>query len=442
MMHDRDACAPPLASCRGCELLVGVHVGYNGSPRHFQAFSAFQPTRRLRVRSGKYLFTSEAVSMGHPDKLADQISDGILDALLAGDPDSRVACETMVTTGIAIVAGEITSKATVDYSAIVRDVIRDVGYTDDLMGICADTCAVMLSIDKQSPDIAKGVDENGADGKDVGAGDQGLMFGYACNDTPELMPLPIALSHRILNRLAEARQSGEVDWLRPDSKSQVSVEYDGVTPVRIDTVVVSTQHAPHVENSEIRRFVIERIIKPILPAELVSGDITYHINPTGRFVVGGPHGDCGLTGRKIIVDTYGGWGRHGGGAFSGKDPTKVDRSAAYMARHVAKNVVAAGLADRCEVQLAYAIGVSEPVSVYVDTDGSGRIEDADICRIVREMFPLSPAGIIKYLDLKRPIFRKTAAGGHFGRNEPEFTWESTRRAAELAEAAGVNLAAT
>ncbi|MEX0937582.1 MAG: methionine adenosyltransferase [Pirellulales bacterium] len=394
------------------------------------------------MRSGKYLFTSEAVSMGHPDKLADQISDGILDALLAGDPDSRVACETMVTTGIAIIAGEITSKATVDYSAIVRDVIRDVGYTDDQMGICADTCAVMLSIDKQSPDIAQGVDENGADGKDVGAGDQGLMFGYACNDTPELMPLPIALSHRILNRLAEARQSGEVDWLRPDSKSQVSVEYDGVTPVRIDTVVVSTQHAPYVEISEIRRYIVEEIIKPLLPAELVSGDITYHINPTGRFVVGGPHGDCGLTGRKIIVDTYGGWGRHGGGAFSGKDPTKVDRSAAYMARHVAKNIVAAGLADRCEVQLAYAIGVSEPVSVYVDTDGSGRIEDAEICRLVREMFPLSPAGIIKYLDLKRPIFRKTAAGGHFGRSEPEFTWESTRRAAELAEAAGVNLAAT
>ena len=386
--------------------------------------------------TGKYLFTSESVSMGHPDKLADQISDGVLDALLAQDPYSRVACETMVTTGVAIVAGEITSSAVIDYQDIVRRVIREVGYTDDLMGISADTCSVMVCIDKQSPDIAQGVNEDRESGKDIGAGDQGLMFGYACNDTPELMPLPIALAHKILNRLTEARQHGEVGWLRPDSKSQVTVEFDGYRPVRVDTVVVSTQHGPDVANSEIRNFVINEVIRPLLPEDLVDDDVTYHINPTGRFVVGGPHGDCGLTGRKIIVDTYGGWGRHGGGAFSGKDPTKVDRSAAYMARHVAKNIVAAGLADRCEVQLAYAIGVSEPVSVYVDTQGTGTIEDARICDIVRDVFSLTPAGIIKHLDLRRPIFRKTAAGGHFGRSEPEFTWENTEHAADLREAAG------
>jgi len=387
------------------------------------------------VAAGRYLFTSESVSMGHPDKLADQISDGVLDALLAQDPKSRVACETMVTTGIAIIAGEITTKAIVDYQKVVRDVIRDVGYTDDEMGICADTCAVMVSIDKQSPDIAQGVDDNETAGKDVGAGDQGLMFGYACNETPELMPTPIALSHRILNRLTEARQTKEVSWLRPDSKSQVTVEYDGNTPVRIDTVVVSTQHSPDVTNEEIRAFVIEKVVKPSLPAELIKGEITYHINPTGRFVVGGPHGDCGLTGRKIIVDTYGGWGRHGGGAFSGKDPTKVDRSAAYMARHVAKNIVASGLADRCEVQLAYAIGVSDPVSVHVDTEGTGKIADSDLCKIVRDVFPLNTRGIIEHLDLQRPIFRKTTYGGHFGRTEPEFKWESTEYAKKLTDAA-------
>jgi S-adenosylmethionine synthetase len=393
------------------------------------------------VGAGKYLFTSEAVSMGHPDKLADQISDGILDALLAQDPYSRVACETLVTTGVAVVAGEITTKAVIDYPTVIRQVIREVGYTDDQMGINADTCAVMVTLDKQSPDIAMGVDENSTAGKEIGAGDQGLMFGYACNDTPELMPLPISLSHRILNRLNEARFKGEVNWLRPDSKSQVTVEYDGQTPVRIDTIVVSTQHAPEVTRAEIQKFVTEKIIRPLLPAELVTGDITYHINPTGRFVVGGPHGDCGLTGRKIIVDTYGGWGRHGGGAFSGKDPTKVDRSAAYMARHVAKNIVAAGLADRCEVQLAYAIGVTEPVSVHVDTEGTGRVDDSRICEVVRQVFPLTPAGIIKYLDLRRPIFRKTAEGGHFGRTGPEFTWEKTDRAAELAEACGLSAVA-
>jgi S-adenosylmethionine synthetase len=385
------------------------------------------------VARGKYLFTSESVSMGHPDKLADQISDGVLDAYLALDPRSRVACETMVTTGLAVIAGEITSKGTIDYQKVVRDVIRDVGYTDDEMGIAADTCSVLVAVGKQSGDIAMGVNEDESKGKDIGAGDQGLMFGYACNETPELMPLPIALSHRILNRLTEARQKGEVDWLRPDSKSQVTVEYENDKPVRIDTIVVSTQHAPHVSNEEIRKFIVEKIIKPLLPKDLDTSNITYHINPTGRFVVGGPHGDCGLTGRKIIVDTYGGWGRHGGGAFSGKDPTKVDRSAAYMARHVAKNIVAAGLADRCEVQLAYAIGVSEPVSVNVDTEGTGKVEDERLCEVVREFFPLTPRGIIEYLDLRKPIFRKTAAGGHFGRDG--FSWEQTDKAAKLAAAA-------
>ena len=387
------------------------------------------------MASGKYLFTSESVSMGHPDKLADQISDGVLDAIFDQDPYSRVACETMVTTGLAIISGEITTKAVVDYQDVVRQVIRDVGYTDDEMGICADTCAVLVTIDRQSPDIAQGVNENEDSGKDVGAGDQGLMFGYACNDTPELMPLPIALSHRILNRLNEARQQEEVNWLRPDSKSQVTVEFDGDRPVRIDTVVVSTQHAPSVSNDDIRSFIIDKVVTPCLPQDLVSSDITYHVNPTGRFVVGGPHGDCGLTGRKIIVDTYGGWGRHGGGAFSGKDPTKVDRSAAYMARHVAKNVVAAKLADRCEVQLAYAIGVTDPVSVHVDTFGTGQIGDESICELIKELFPLTPAGIIEYLDLRRPIFRLTAAGGHFGRDEPEFTWEDTKPATKLAQKA-------
>ncbi|MGE3243535.1 MAG: methionine adenosyltransferase [Pirellulales bacterium] len=394
------------------------------------------------MASGRYLFTSESVSMGHPDKLSDQISDGVLDAMLAQDPLSRVACETLVTTGLCVIAGEVTTKATVDLQNVVREVIRDVGYTEADMGISADHCSVLVALHEQSPDIAMGVDDNAAAGKDVGAGDQGLMFGYACNDTPELMPLPIALAHRIINRLTDARRKGEVKWLRPDSKSQVTVEFDGYTPVRIDTVVVSTQHSPDVTNAELKKFIIEKVIQPVLPEELLSDDITYHINPTGRFVVGGPHGDSGLTGRKIIVDTYGGWGRHGGGAFSGKDPTKVDRSAAYMARYVAKNIVASGLADRCEVQLAYAIGVSEPVSVRVDTEGTGKIDDSRLCELVREIFPLTPAGIIKHLDLRRPIYRKTAAGGHFGRNEPEFTWEKTDKAKELAKAAEATAAAT
>ncbi|MCP4095892.1 MAG: methionine adenosyltransferase [Planctomycetaceae bacterium] len=378
------------------------------------------------MASEKYLFTSESVSMGHPDKLADQISDSILDAMLAQDPTSRVACETMVTTGLAVIAGEITSKAEVDVEKIVRDVIREVGYTSDEIGIGADSCEVMVKLDQQSPDIARGVDSDGA-------GDQGLMFGFACDETEELMPLPIALSHKILARLNKARFDGEVSWLRPDSKSQVTVEYDGFTPIRIDTVVVSTQHSPDVTNEEIQKFIKEEIVNPLLPAELNKGDVTYHINPTGKFVIGGPHGDCGLTGRKIIVDTYGGVGRHGGGAFSGKDSTKVDRSAAYMARHVAKNIVAAGLAKRCEVQLAYAIGVADPVSVNVDTQGTGTISNETICEIVRDVFELSTQGIIESLQLQRPIFRKTAEGGHFGRNDPDFTWESTAAAEKITE---------
>jgi S-adenosylmethionine synthetase len=385
------------------------------------------------VAKGKYLFTSESVSMGHPDKLADQISDSVLDALFAQDPYSRVACETLVTTGLALIAGEITTKANVNYAHIVREAINRVGYVDDEWGINGSTCNVMVALDEQSKDIAMGVDERSGEGKSIGAGDQGLMFGFACNDTPELMPLPIALSHRIINRLTEARFKKEVDWLRPDSKSQVTVEFDGYRPVAVDTVVVSTQHHPNVTNDQIKDFVINKVILPCLPKELQTRPITYHINPTGKFVIGGPHGDCGLTGRKIIVDTYGGWGRHGGGAFSGKDPTKVDRSAAYMARHVAKNIVASKLADRCEVQLAYAIGVSQPVSVHIDTQGSGAVPDEQIMKAVLDSFDLSPAGIIKALDLRRPIFTKTSYGGHFGRNEPEFTWESTAKAAELAK---------
>jgi len=371
--------------------------------------------------------------MGHPDKLADQISDGVLDALLAQDPMSRVACETLVTTDYCVLAGEITTKARVNYEQVARDVIESVGYIHDDLGFNARTCRVDVRLHSQSPDIAMGVDRDGA-------GDQGLMFGYACDETPEMMPLPIALAHRILNRLTEIRQRGEVDWLRPDSKSQVTIEYEGDRAIRVDTVVVSTQHSPKVTQAQIADYVKREVILPVLPPELVNGQIKYFINPTGQFVIGGPHGDCGLTGRKIIVDTYGGWGRHGGGAFSGKDPTKVDRSAAYMARHVAKNIVAAGLAERCEVQLAYAIGVAEPVSVHVDTQGTGRVDDERLCELVRSFFPLTPRGIIEYLNLRRPIYRKTAAGGHFGRNDPDFRWESTERAAALAEAAGVETA--
>jgi S-adenosylmethionine synthetase len=380
----------------------------------------------------KMIFTSESVSMGHPDKVSDQISDGILDALLEKDPLSRVACETLCTTDLVVLAGEITSRASadVDYVGVARKVVHDIGYTSDDVGFNAATCRVFLGLHSQSGDIAMGVDRDGA-------GDQGLMFGYACKQTEELMPLPIALSHRILNLLTEARQRKEVDWLRPDSKSQVSVEYEGRKPIGISAIVVSTQHSESVKQEEIADFVKKQIIPKAVPANLLTKTTQYHINPTGRFVIGGPHGDCGLTGRKIIVDTYGGWGRHGGGAFSGKDPTKVDRSAAYMARHVAKNVVAAGLADECEMQIAYAIGVAEPVGVCVNTNGTSKVAEDRIATAIREIFPLTPKGIIDYLKLRRPIFRKTASGGHFGRNDPDFSWEKTDRAADLAKAAGL-----
>lgn len=378
-----------------------------------------------------YFFTSESVSMGHPDKVSDHVSDGVLDAHLSGDPLSRVACETLCTTDFVCVAGEITSTCAVDYEQVARDVIREIGYTSDDIGFNADTCKIDVRVHAQSPDIAMGVDREGA-------GDQGLMFGFACNQTPELMPLPIALSHRILNLLTEIRQQGQVDWLRPDSKSQVTVEYDeNDRPVGISAVVVSTQHAASVSRADIHDFVIAEVIKKTVPAEWLSAKTQYHINPTGQFIVGGPHGDTGLTGRKIIVDTYGGWGRHGGGAFSGKDPTKVDRSAAYMARYIAKNIVAAGLAESCEVQLAYAIGVADPVSVHVDTSGTSKIPESKISDLVREHFRMTPRGIIDTLKLRRPIYKKTAAGGHFGRNDPDFTWETTDVAAALKSAAGL-----
>ena len=377
-----------------------------------------------------FLFTSESVSMGHPDKVSDQISDGILDALLSQDPKSRVACETLCTTDLVVLSGEITSRAELDYVQTTRETIRDIGYISDDIGFNADACHVFVALHNQSGDIAQGVDRDGA-------GDQGLMFGYACLQTEEYMPVPIAFAHRIINRLTEVRQKGDVNWLRPDSKSQVTVEYADGRPVGVSAVVVSTQHADTVEQSEISDYIISDVIKKSIPDHFLTAKTQYHINPTGRFVIGGPHGDTGLTGRKIIVDSYGGWGRHGGGAFSGKDATKVDRSAAYMARHVAKNIVAAGLADECEVQLAYAIGVAEPVSINVDTNGTNATEEQRINDIIREVFPLTPKGIISYLQLQRPIFRKTAAGGHFGRNDPDFTWESTEKAAALRSAAGL-----
>src|SRR5438034_3784276 len=367
---------------------------------------------------------------GNPDKLADQISDAILDYVMAHDPMGRVACETLVTTGLALVAGEITTKCVIDYASIVRKTVQEIGYTDANYGFDYKTCAVMSSVDTQSPDIAMGVDTGGA-------GDQGLMFGYATNESPELMPLPILLAHKLTKRLADARRAGVPSFLRPDGKSQVSVEYDGGRPVRIDTVVIWTQHAPEVSNAQLREEIIEHIIKPTLPAELLDAKTKYHINPTGRFVVGGPQGDCGLTGRKIIVDSYGGMGRHGGGAFSGKDPTKVDRSACYMARHIAKNIVAAGLADRAQVQVAYAIGVADPVSIMVDTFGTGKVSNARLEELIRRHFDFTPAGIIKYLNLRRPIYKKTAAYGHFGRPEPDFTWERTDRVKDLRDDARV-----
>jgi S-adenosylmethionine synthetase len=381
-------------------------------------------------RKGRHLFTSESVTEGHPDKIADQISDSILDAILAQDPVGRVACETLVTTGLAMIAGEITTNCYVDFPSIVRETIKDVGYTRGKYGFDSETCAVLSSIHGQSPDIAQGVDPGGA-------GDQGLMFGYACTETEELMPLPIMLAHKLVKGLSCARRDGVMDYLRPDGKSQVSVEYDGHKPVRVDTVVVSTQHSPDVTNDTLRDDITEKIVSRVIPEGMRDKNTRILINPTGRFVVGGPHGDAGVTGRKIIVDTYGGAAPHGGGAFSGKDPTKVDRSACYMARYVAKNVVAAGLAERCMVQLAYAIGVAEPVSVLIDTFDMGVVDDDKISEIVRAQFKLTPRGIIETLDLRRPIYKKTAAFGHFGRNEPDFTWERTDKAKAIRSDAGI-----
>jgi S-adenosylmethionine synthetase len=378
----------------------------------------------------RHLFTSESVTEGHPDKIADQISDAILDAVMAEDPLGRVACETLVTTGLAMISGEITTKTYVDFPSIVRNTIREIGYTRAKYGFDSETCAVISSIDPQSPDIAQGVDTGGA-------GDQGLMFGFACHETKELMPMPIMLAHKLVRRLTEVRKSNELDFLRPDGKSQVTIEYEGKRPIRASAIVISTQHSPNVSNRDLRDAVLEKVIKHVVPAELLDKDTVFHINPTGRFVIGGPQGDTGLTGRKIIVDTYGGRGRHGGGAFSGKDPTKVDRSACYMARYIAKNLVAAGVADEVEVQLAYAIGVADPVSIYVDTFGTSKLEQETLVKLVREHFQMTPRGIIDSLKLRRPIFKKTAAYGHFGRTEPEFTWEATDKAEEMRAAAGM-----
>src|ERR1700687_3148210 len=379
----------------------------------------------------RYLFTSESVTEGHPDKIADQISDAILDACLSEDPASRLACETLTATGLVVIAGEITTKAYVDFQSLVRGTISSIGYNNALYGFDSNTCAVISSINKQSGDIAMGVDTGGA-------GDQGMMFGYACNENPELMPTPISLAHKLTMRLAEVRKHGRLPYLRPDGKSQVTVEYDkNHKPIRVDAVVISTQHSETVGNEELRSDILKHVIQATIPAEMLDEDTKYHINPTGRFVIGGPMGDTGLTGRKIIVDTYGGMGRHGGGPFSGKDPTKVDRSACYMARHIAKNIVAAGLADRCEVQLAYAIGVADPVSVLVETFGTHKVDPEIIPHIVRAHFKLTPKGIIDSLKLRRPIYCKTAAYGHFGRNDPDFTWEATHRAAKLARDGGL-----
>ena len=384
-----------------------------------------------------FLFTSESVSEGHPDKVADQISDAILDAIIAEDPKARVACETLVTTGMAMIAGEITTSAYVDMPDIVRQTIKEIGYDDSSMGFDYETCAVLTSIDRQSPDISQGVSEGEGLFTEQGAGDQGLMFGYACNETPELMPMPITFAHKLTKRLADVRKSGLLNFLRPDSKSQVSIQYIDDKPVRVDTVVVSSQHNPDVTYENLKESIIAEVVNKVIPADLLDENTKYFINPTGRFVVGGPMGDCGLTGRKIIVDTYGGQGSHGGGAFSGKDPSKVDRSASYMARYVAKNIVAAGLADKCEVQLAYAIGVAEPVSVMINTFGTGKIPSNDIARVVREEFDMRPRSIVETLDLLRPIYRKTAAYAHFGRELPEFTWERTDRVASLQKLAGI-----
>ncbi len=385
----------------------------------------------------EFLFTSESVSEGHPDKLADQVSDSILDAILAQDPTARVAAETLANTGLIVLAGEITTTANVDYIKVARDAIKRIGYDNTDFGIDYKGCAVLVAYDKQSPDIAQGVDNANDDPLDQGAGDQGLMFGYAVNETPQLMPLPIWLSHRIMERQAQLRKDGRLPWLRPDAKAQVTLQYVDGKPHKIDTVLVSTQHAPEIALDQVREATIEEIIKPLLPKELIKGDVKFLVNPTGRFVIGGPQGDCGLTGRKIIVDTYGGSAPHGGGAFSGKDPSKVDRSAAYAGRYVAKNIVAAGLAEKCMVQMSYAIGVAQPTSIMIETYGTGKVSDAVLTQLVREHFDLRPKGIVQMLDLLRPIYTKTAAYGHFGRDEPEFTWEATDKADVLKSAAGI-----
>jgi S-adenosylmethionine synthetase len=386
----------------------------------------------------RFLFTSESVTEGHPDKIADQISDSVLDAIFAQDPFGRVACESLVTTGLVLVAGEVTTTASIDVQRIAREVIRGVGYTNAEFGFDADTCSVLTALHGQSPDIDQGVSEGKGLHAEQGAGDQGLMFGYACDETPEFMPMPIMLAHRIVKRLADVRKNGALPFLRPDGKSQVTVEYVDQHPTRVDTVVVAAQHDPRTSLPHISAEVLEHVVKPVIPPEMLDHHkVTYHINPTGRFVIGGPMGDCGLTGRKIIVDTYGGMAGHGGGCFSGKDPTKVDRSASYMARYVAKNIVAAGIAQRCLVQLAYVIGVADPVSVMVDTYGTGRVDEELLVKVVREIFPLKPAGIIAHLDLRRPIFQHTAAYGHFGRSEAEFSWERTDKAEELRKAMGL-----
>jgi S-adenosylmethionine synthetase len=383
-----------------------------------------------------YLFTSESVTTGHPDKVADRISDAVLDAMLAQDPLSRVACETLVKCDTVVIAGEITSNAVVNIAQVARDTIRKIGYDDPQLGFHYDNCGVLVAVSRQSPDISQGVTEGQGLHKEMGAGDQGLMFGYACRETPELMPMPIQLAHKLTTRLEKMRQTKKLPWLRPDGKSQVTVEYENGKPKRIHTVLVSTQHAPDIKHRDLRNQIIEHVMLPVLPAKYIDKATKFHVNPTGRFELGGPKADCGLTGRKIIVDTYGGRGRHGGGAFSGKDPSKVDRSASYMCRYVAKNIVAAGLADGCEVQVSYAIGMAEPISVFVNTEGTAKVSETKLSQIVAELFPLTPKGMIEHLNLRRPIFEDTASGGHFGRNLPNFTWEKTDRVEALQKAAG------